>query len=108
MEEAGSTSEQSLKNTKQNYTSRTAANVSTHTLRVTMNIQACKNPKQHIVECLVGAEQKRGDCSCRSDRQRDERGNLLDGVAAGLRRAVGAREDDEEIEADLSSPKISK
>lgn len=73
-----------------------------------MNIQACKNPKQHIVQCLVSAEQKRGGCSCRSDRQRDERGNLLDSVAVGLRRAVGAREDDEKIETDLSSPRISK
>lgn len=76
--------------------------------RFMMNIQACKTPKQHVVQCLVSAEQKRGGCSCWSDRQRDERRNLSDGVAAGFRRAVGAREDDEEIETDLSSPRISK
>lgn len=73
-----------------------------------MNIQACKIPKQHIVQCLVSAEQKHDGCSCRSDGQRDERGHLLDGVAAGLRCAVRAREEDEEIETDLYSPKISK
>lgn len=70
-----------------------------------MNIQACKTPKQDIVQCLVSAEQKHDGCSCRSDGQRDERGNLLAGIAAGLRCAVRAREEDEEIETDLSSPR---
>lgn len=72
-----------------------------------MNTQVCKIPKQHTVQCLVSAEQKHG-CSCGSDGQRDERGNLLGSVAAGLGCAVRAREEDEEIESDLSSPKISK
>ena len=74
MEEAGSTSEQSFKNkTKQKQkstTRRAAANVSTHTLCFMINIQACKLPKQHIVQSLVVAEQKHDGCSCGSDGQR--------------------------------------